>query len=32
MGKVAAARGFDIAQAGEPEMSITDVHRMVRGS
>jgi hypothetical protein len=32
MGKVAAIRGFDIAQAGEPEMSITDVHRMVRGS
>jgi len=31
MGKVAAARGFDPGQAGEPETSITDVHRIVRG-
>jgi hypothetical protein len=31
MGKVAATRGFDMARAGEPEMSMTDVHRMVRG-
>lgn len=31
MGKVAARQGFDLAQAGEPEVSITTVHRMVRG-
>lgn len=30
MGKVAAAHGIDLSQAGEPEMSITDVHRLVR--
>jgi hypothetical protein len=30
MGKVAAAHGVDLAQAGEPEMSITEVHRLVR--
>jgi hypothetical protein len=29
MGKVAAARGIDLSQAGEPEMSITEVHRLV---
>ncbi len=29
MGKVAAARGIDLSQAGEPEMSITEVHRFV---
>jgi hypothetical protein len=27
--KVAAARGIDLAQAGEPEISITEVHRVV---
>jgi hypothetical protein len=31
MGKVAAARGFDIAAAGPPEVSYTEVHRLVRG-
>jgi hypothetical protein len=30
MGKVAAAHGIDLSQAGEPEMSITEVHRLVR--
>jgi hypothetical protein len=30
LGKVAAARGIDLAKAGEPEMSITEVHRLVR--
>ena len=29
IGKVAAARGIDLAQAGEPEFSITEVHRVV---
>jgi hypothetical protein len=29
MGKVAAAHGIDLSQAGEPEMSITEVHRLV---
>ena len=29
MGKVAAAHGVDLSQAGEPEMSITEVHRLV---
>jgi hypothetical protein len=29
IGKVAAARGIDLSQAGEPEMSITEVHRVV---
>jgi hypothetical protein len=27
--KVAAARGIDLSQAGEPEISITEVHRVV---
>jgi hypothetical protein len=31
MQKVAANRGFDLTQAGEPEIEITTVHRMVRG-
>jgi hypothetical protein len=31
MAKVAANLGIDTAAAGAPEMSITDVHRMVRG-
>jgi hypothetical protein len=31
MAKVAADRGFDLSQAPEPEISITTVHRMVRG-
>jgi hypothetical protein len=29
MGKVAAAHGIDLSQAGVPEMSITEVHRLV---
>jgi hypothetical protein len=29
MGKVAAAHGVDLSQVGEPEMSITEVHRLV---
>ena len=29
MGKVAAAHGIDLSAAGEPEMSITEVHRLV---
>jgi hypothetical protein len=29
MGKVAAARGFDISKMGEPEVTITEVHRLV---
>jgi hypothetical protein len=29
MGKVAAARGIDMSQMGEPESSITEVHRLV---
>ena len=29
MGKVAAAHGVGLSQAGEPEMSITEVHRLV---
>jgi hypothetical protein len=28
-GKVAAAHGIDLSQAGEPEISITEVHRVV---
>lgn len=30
MGKVAAAHGVDLSQVGEPEMSVTEVHRLVR--
>jgi hypothetical protein len=30
MGKVAAAHGVDLSQAGGPEVSITDIHRLVR--
>ena len=30
MGKVAAAHGVDLSQAGEPEMTVTEVHRLVR--
>jgi hypothetical protein len=30
MGKVAAAHGVDLSQAGEPEVSVTEVHRLVR--
>jgi hypothetical protein len=30
IGKVAAARGIDLSQVGEPETSITEVHRLVR--
>jgi hypothetical protein len=29
MGKVAAARGLDPAKMGEPEVTITEVHRLV---
>jgi hypothetical protein len=28
--KVAAAHGVDLSQAGEPEVTITEVHRLVR--
>lgn len=31
MGKVAAAKGFDLAAAGPPETVVTEVHRAVRG-
>lgn len=31
MGKVAAQRGFDLTQADEPETSVIEVHRVVRG-
>ena len=31
MGKVAAARGSDIAAGGAPERVVTEVHRAVRG-
>lgn len=31
MGKVAAGRGFDLSQAGEPDTSVVEVHRVVRG-
>ena len=30
MGKVAAARGLDPSKIGEPEVTITEVHRLVR--
>ena len=30
MGKVAAARGLDPSQLGEPEVTITEIHRLVR--
>jgi hypothetical protein len=30
MGKVAAARGFDPSKMGEPEVTVTEVHRIVR--
>ena len=30
MGKVAAARGLDMSKIGEPEVTITEVHRLVR--
>jgi hypothetical protein len=30
LAKVAAARGFDLPQ-GEPDVSVTEVHRLVRG-
>jgi hypothetical protein len=29
LAKVAAAHGIDLSQAGEPEISITEVHRVV---
>ena len=29
MGKVAAARGLDVSKMGEPEVTITEVHRVV---
>jgi hypothetical protein len=29
IGKVAAAHGIDLSQAGEPEVTITEVHRLV---
>jgi hypothetical protein len=30
LGRVAAARGIDLHQVGEPETSITEIHRLVR--
>jgi len=30
MGKVAAARGLDPSKLGEPEVTITEVHRLIR--
>jgi hypothetical protein len=30
MGKVATARGLDPSKMGEPEVTITEVHRLVR--
>ncbi len=30
MGKVAASRGLDLSKMGEPEVTITEVHRLVR--
>ena len=30
MGKVAAARGLDPSKMGEPEMTVPEVHRLVR--
>jgi hypothetical protein len=30
MGKVAAARGLDPSTMGEPEVTITEIHRLVR--
>jgi hypothetical protein len=30
MGKVAAARGLDVSTMGEPDVTITEVHRLVR--
>ena len=30
MGKVAAARGLDRSKMGEPEVKITEIHRLVR--
>jgi hypothetical protein len=29
LGRVAAARGIDLSQVGEPETSITEIHRLV---
>jgi hypothetical protein len=30
MGKVATARGLDLSKMGQPEVTITEVHRLVR--
>jgi hypothetical protein len=30
LGKVAAARGIDLSQLGEPEVTVTEIHRLVR--
>jgi hypothetical protein len=30
MGKVAAARGLDLSKIGGPEVTVTEVHRLVR--
>ncbi len=32
MGKVSAERGFDVMQAGPPEVVITELHAVVKGS
>jgi hypothetical protein len=30
MGRVAAARGLDASKMGKPEVTITEIHRLVR--
>jgi hypothetical protein len=30
LGKIAAARGIDLSQMGEPEVTVTEIHRLVR--
>jgi hypothetical protein len=30
IGKIAAERGIDLSQAGEPEVKVTEIHRLVR--
>jgi hypothetical protein len=30
IGKIAAARGIDLSQLGEPEVAVTEIHRLVR--
>jgi hypothetical protein len=30
IGKIAAERGIDLSQAGDPEVKVTEIHRLVR--